>query len=124
MSKHLRNYLNFAALFLSLFLLSERAWADYCIPDYLTGTEFDDYIEGVELGDISNFTGPGDDWNDYTDLSTTLVPGLTYTITLHNTPTYPEYYMVWIDWDQDEVVEEDEEIIPLTSNPCRRFDGL
>jgi hypothetical protein len=109
---HLRNFFRNTSLILSFFLIANTAWADYCTPDYITGTGSGDYIDGVELGDISNFTGAGDDWNDYTDLSTTLVPGLTYDLTVYNTPSWSESYAVWIDWDQDEIFTEDERLNP------------
>lgn len=93
-------------------MLGNAAFADYCVPDYVFGTSDDDYIDGVELGDISNFSGPGDDWNDFTDFSTTLIPGLTYDLTVYNTPSWTEEYMAWIDYNQDEVFSDDERLTP------------
>ena len=92
MIKTLPLFLRKTSLFLASLLIAGSAWADYCTPDYITGTGDGDYIDGVELEDISNFSGPGDDWNDYTDLSTVLNPGITYDLTVFNTPSWDEFY--------------------------------
>ena len=112
MFQTLRNLLRSTTLLLGLFFITNNAWADYCTPDYTAGTGDGDYIDGVELGDISNFTGAGDDWNDYTDLSTLLNPGLSYDLYLYNTPSYTETYAAWIDWNQDEEFTDDERLNP------------
>ncbi|MFN3940126.1 MAG: hypothetical protein ACK4IY_06035, partial [Chitinophagales bacterium] len=44
--------------------------AQYCIPDYTYGPIYGDYCDGVVLGDISNFSGAGSEYNDYTYMST------------------------------------------------------
>ena len=102
-------YKIFLTLSLAL-LVGLNAQAQYCIPDYSSGTAAGDYCDGFELGDISNFTGAGLDYNDYTDLSTLLIPGLEYTLTIHNCPSYTEYYAVWIDWDQNEIFSASEKL--------------
>ncbi|MGB4931225.1 MAG: hypothetical protein WBP43_14710, partial [Chitinophagales bacterium] len=86
MLKSLFNRIKGITLLGVVLLISSIGNAQYCTPDYITGTGDDDYIDGVELGDISNFTGAGDDWNDYTDLSTTLTPGLSYDLVVYSTP--------------------------------------
>lgn len=107
----LRNLLK-CSVFLFIILLNNQVKAQYCIPDFGMGPYVNDYIDGVELGDISNFTGMGDEYNDYTDLSTLLEPGAEYTMTLWNTPSYTEFYAAWIDWDQNEVFSIDEKLNP------------
>lgn len=81
----------------------ELTGVSYCIPTYVNGTAFDDYLDGVELGTISNVgsggTG-GPDYNDYTNLSTTLVEGNTYTMTVTN-GGYDGVIAAWIDFNQD-----------------------
>ncbi|MEZ5013491.1 MAG: GEVED domain-containing protein [Chitinophagales bacterium] len=106
----LPNLRKMAALGTFLLACAGLSKAQYCIPDYITGTVEGDYIDGLELGDISNFTGPGDDYNDYTDLSTLLTPGLTYDLYLYNTPDWTETYAAWIDWNQDEEYTDDERL--------------
>ncbi len=92
-----------------LFIISSLR-ADYCIPNFVFGPVEGDYIDGVELGAISNFTGAGSDWNDYTDLIAAVNPGLVYNLLLHNTPSYSETYAAWIDWNQDEIFNADERL--------------
>lgn len=111
MNLALRNLLKVSVLSL-LMLAFGSMEAQYCIPDYSIGTGDGDYIDGVELGDISNFSGPGDDFNDFTDLSTLLVPGTSYDLTVYNTPSWTETYAAWIDWNQDETYSADEKLAP------------
>lgn len=97
------------------------ASAQYCVPDYTSGTIDDDYIDGVELNTISNLdNGPGDGsgYTDYTALSTDLTIGYTYDIYLENTLYYTEYYRIYIDYDHDEVFSSTEEITPLFTMPA------
>jgi len=108
----LKNVFRVTLISAGLLLNVNKAWAAYCTPDFGYGPFASDYIDGVELGDISNFTGMGDEYNDYTDLSTLLAPGLTYNLTLYNTPSYTEYYAAWIDWNQDETFSDDERLNP------------
>lgn len=110
MISRLHNLLKISVFSFIVLFTASTAWADYCVPDYETGTGDGDYIDGVELGAISNFTGAGTDWNDYTDLSTLLEPGLTYELTVYNTPEWEEYYQAWIDWNQDEIFTDDEKL--------------
>ncbi|MFZ1634003.1 MAG: GEVED domain-containing protein [Chitinophagales bacterium] len=110
MLKSLFNRIKGITLLGVVLLISSIGNAQYCTPDYITGTGDDDYIDGVELGDISNFTGAGDDWNDYTDLSTTLTPGLSYDLVVYSTPFWDETYAAWIDWNQDETFSDDERL--------------
>jgi len=109
MMKNLHKILTACAL-TSLFLTANTLSAQYCIPGYSSGTAAGDYCDGFELGDISNFSGPGDDYNDFTDMSTMLIPGLEYTLTIQNCPSYTEYYAVWIDWDQNEIFSTSEKL--------------
>lgn len=95
--------------FLSALLLSFLSlgglYAQYCIPTYQTGTLDGDYLDGVQLGTISNLgsgSAGGPDYNDYTSVySTSLMIGGTYTMTLYNTPDFDEYAAAWIDYNQN-----------------------
>ncbi len=92
-----------------------EATAQYCDPVYTTGTGAGDYIDGVVLEDINNVgSGPSTSgivgYSDFTDLSTLLTPGLTYTIELINNPTWSQTYTAWIDYNGNEVFEDDEVI--------------
>ena len=73
----------------------------YCASQ---GNDFsDEFISRVQLNTIDNDTG-GQSYSDFTNISTTLVVGENYTITV--TPewtgsTYSEGYRVWIDYNRD-----------------------
>ena len=99
--------------FLTAMLLSSATlFGQYCIPVYTTGTSFGDQIEGVELEDISNTESGGEisgtGYSDYTDLSTELTNGVTYTMTVTNASPYSITITSWIDYNQNEVFETDE----------------
>ncbi|MFI5172891.1 MAG: GEVED domain-containing protein [Chitinophagales bacterium] len=87
--------------------------AQYCIPDYTVGTTDDDYIDGFELGTISNLAtggGDGSGYTDFTALSTYLNISDTYSIHVVNTPSFSESYRCWIDYNQDLEFTDDEEL--------------
>lgn len=73
----------------------------YCAN--LGGDVSDEYIGRVQLNTIDNVSG-AQSYSDFTNISTTLISGVQYTITV--TPqwtgtTYSEGYSVWIDYDKD-----------------------
>ncbi len=99
-------------LLLSICVLSANA--QYCEAPYTAGTTDNDYIDGFALNTINNLaSGPGDGsgYSDFTDLSTVLYLGETYTMQIVNTPSFAEGYRAWIDYNQDEVFSTDEEIM-------------
>lgn len=110
MAKFLQRLLTVSLIILMTVVFSEKSYAQYCTPDYISGTTDNDYIDRVVLGDIDNTSGAGDDLNDFTYLSTTLNTGLEYTLELYNTPSWGEYYNAWIDYNQDEVFSTDERL--------------
>lgn len=64
----------------------------------------DEFIGRVQLGSIDNNSGSDGGYANYTNLSTTLNTGSSYTITVTPTWTgtvYNEGYAVWIDYNQD-----------------------
>jgi PKD repeat protein len=76
----------------------------YCIPSYILGTVEGDFISHVVLGDIDNATGASLSpyYNYYSDLTTDLVTGETYTLSL----TVGDYessngIAAWIDFNQN-----------------------
>jgi hypothetical protein len=73
----------------------------------------DDWITNVTFNTINNETvnEPGPcSYGNYTSLSTEVAPGETYmlSVTFCSEGTWTEYVSVWIDWDQDCVLEESE----------------
>lgn len=63
----------------------------------------DEYIDGVEFGTIVNLgTGYNSGYENFTDMSTVVIPGLTYTLTWYTGNMYAsDDYGAWIDWNQD-----------------------
>lgn len=67
------------------------------------GTE-DEWIERVVLGSINNTSGDDGGYGDYTGMSTTLIIGQTYPITLepeYTFFTYSEYFTAYMDLNHD-----------------------
>ena len=63
-----------------------------------------EYLESVSINDLENISGDDGGYGDYTELSTSLETGGTYTVTLQPVWTdgvYAENYWVLIDLDQD-----------------------
>jgi subtilisin-like proprotein convertase family protein len=80
---------------------------DYCVPTYSFGSGAGDYISNVQLGNISNPTGPSPSpyyvyYNPSTaTTTTTLMQSLTYTITITpGTYTFNDV-AAWIDFNHD-----------------------
>jgi len=85
----------------------------YCTPTYTTGTGSGDYITLVQLGAINNATGASASpfYTYYSSMSTDLVPGNTYTITLSpGTYSSGNNISVWIDYNQNGAFDTDEKL--------------
>lgn len=69
-----------------------------------------EWIEGVEFGSISNFSGIDDGYADFTNFSTDVIPGNVYpiTCTIGLTGNWTEFFRVWIDFNQNGLFEETE----------------
>ncbi|MBU1719756.1 MAG: T9SS type A sorting domain-containing protein [Bacteroidetes bacterium] len=86
---------------------------DYCTASFTYGTDAGDYIDGVQVGTISNTssgTTGGPAYNDYTGMSTNLQAGASYSITLTNGDYDGETMVAWIDYDQDHTFEGGEKL--------------
>ncbi len=85
-----------------------------CPPSYCDSDGQDanyEHIANVTLNTINNTTGSNGGYGDFTNLSTDLEQGQSYNISL--TPDFPgtiydEYWMVWIDYNQDYVFDANE----------------
>ncbi len=89
---------------------------EYCIPEHVNCCN--EYLENVSLNTLNNssYTPLHSDnhtgYSDYTNLSTTLYRGNIYSITV--TPSYSwssSKAGVWIDWNNDQVFSNDENIL-------------
>jgi hypothetical protein len=68
-----------------------------------TNTQYE-WINNVTLGSINNTTAANGGYGDFTNLSTTLTPGTSYSISLKPGfagTTYSEYFKVYIDYNND-----------------------
>jgi hypothetical protein len=79
------------------------------VCDATTDDASAEWIDQVQLGQINNVSGSNGGYGDFTSISTTLVLGETYSITV--TPgfgalPYTEYTKVWIDWNANAVFED------------------
>lgn len=86
----------------------------YC---YATGGACDEFIVRVQLNEIDNITSC-DGYANYTSLSTNMIAGNSYDITVTNGgldwPT--DRCGLWVDWNQNEVFDAEEEI-PMNGTP-------
>ncbi len=74
----------------------------------------EEWIGEVNLNSINNISGSNDGYGDYTNLSTTLDPGATYTISIAPEfagDPYDEYIHAWIDFNQNGIFETNEAVI-------------
>ncbi len=78
----------------------------YCTA---TSTACDDYIGNIKLGTINNTSGCTN-YGNYSAISTDLVKGLTYPMTVTNggNPYGSDYLYVWIDYDHNNVFDASE----------------
>ncbi|MCB0479019.1 MAG: T9SS type A sorting domain-containing protein [Crocinitomicaceae bacterium] len=92
---------------LSVFSIGAFSYGQYCMPAYNSQCTSGDYINDVVMGGISN-TGTGcsnpsaNNYTDYTSTdSTYLGQTLTYTISVAPGPSWGQYFIVGIDFDQN-----------------------
>jgi len=94
-------------LSLSLVMGALIGMAQPCLPTYNNACTSGDFIDGVVFNTISN-VGTGcaaPSANNYTDysasFSTILSQGLSYNITTSSGPSWGQYFVAWIDFDQN-----------------------
>ncbi len=86
----------------------------------------DEWIQRVQLGSINNNSGNNGGYADFTNISTTLVKGVSNTITI--TPgwsgtRYREAYRVWIDYNQNGVFDSNELVYNRTRTNATSVSG-
>jgi PKD repeat protein len=80
-------------------------FTDYC--DASTSTE-DEFIANVSFGEIDNSSGWQGGVADYTDIATTLEPGVAEAMTIENGNAWAsDIVTVWIDWNMDKELGND-----------------
>ncbi len=92
----------------------EIPFTDYC--EASTGTE-DEYIANVAFGEIDNSSGWQGGVANYTDMATTLEPGVAVEMTVENGTAWAnDQVTAWIDWNMDkELGNNANEIFELTN---------
>ncbi|RMG83101.1 MAG: PKD domain-containing protein, partial [Bacteroidetes bacterium] len=86
------------------FLFSLLGFAQYCVP--ISNCSDNDYIDDFYFNTISNTNTAGSNCNTdsyiyYTNLSTTVTAGQSYSISMQSGPDWDEGFGVWIDFNQD-----------------------
>ena len=85
----------------------------YCIPTSEFGPSDGDFINAVNLGDINNQnsgSATGSTYNDYTAMSTTLIRGMDYSITVETGEYAEDNFAAWIDMNGDETFSPNEKL--------------
>lgn len=89
-------------------------FGSYCEPTSATGTAWGDYVDGVQLADISNMNTGNLTGASYTDfsgaLSTPLSRNAQRVITITGGQNAGTRYAAWIDFDRDLVFEANEKL--------------
>jgi hypothetical protein len=93
-----------------------------CVPAYSTGSSEGDFISLVQLEGINNASGasPLPSYTDYSNLTSNLIKGTTYTITLAGgTQGAGNSVAVWIDFNQDNLFDPSEKLgnVALPATP-------
>ncbi len=84
----------------------------YCIPP--VGNSSEEWIQRIKLNTIENNSGPDNGYGNHTGNATTLKKGTTYTMEIEGGTTLDSLfhaYAAWIDYDQDGVFAEEDELI-------------
>lgn len=81
-------------------------WGQYCLPTYNSQCTSGDYINSVTFNTISNLgtgcTSPSaNNYQDYTAISTSVQQNTSYTISVQPGPTWGQYFVAYIDFNND-----------------------
>ena len=90
-----------------------------CVPTSSNGTGLGDFIDGVQLGSISNLNSGGTSgatYNNYTaQFITQLQRGGSDTLTITSGTFAPDHFAAWIDMDRDGLFEASEKLGEFTN---------
>ncbi len=87
------------------------------VPEYCAAgaNTADEYIQNVQFNTIDNTTTIGATYNDYTDISTTVVIGESYELTITNPKSFQDDQVgCWIDWNYDGDFDDPNETVAMT----------
>ncbi|HIJ52844.1 MAG TPA: hypothetical protein HPP66_06775 [Planctomycetes bacterium] len=95
---------------------------DYCdaLGSYLAEYQ---YIKGVQVGSINNIPTDNHHYADYTSLVATMVPEISYPVTITRGNPWDDVYDkcgLWVDWNQDEDFYDvgEQIVMSLGVDPC------
>ena len=119
MKKQFTRLIGACCVSIFLFLITAMsANAQYCAS---ASTNNGEWLSNVTFAGINN-SSTETFYSDYTDISGTVMPGVTYEFsgTIGISGSYPEFITVFIDWDQSETFEASEryEIGTCNTNGC------
>jgi len=83
-----------------------------------------EWIDLVELNEMSNTTGNNGGYADFTNLTATVTRGASTTIYIScgfSGSSYTEYWHVWIDWNQNGTFESGERMVNGSSSSAERL---
>ncbi|MEE4196164.1 MAG: GEVED domain-containing protein [Bacteroidales bacterium] len=83
-----------------------------------------EWIDLVELNEMSNATGKNSGYADFTNLTATVNRGQQQTIYFScgfRSSSYTEYWHVWIDWDHSGTFDSDEEMVSGSSSSADKL---
>jgi hypothetical protein len=102
----MKKYIQTILLFLFVLFTNETI-AQYCTPS----TNSNQYmgIRNVQINTINNYTGGNNRYTN-TNISTDLIPGNTYSITIQGY-SYRQYASVWIDYNCNNVFDTNERVV-------------
>jgi len=93
-----------------LFMSAYESSAQYCSASGYC----DEYISYVTIGSINNSTSCGNSYEDYTYMSTLVVPGMSYAIQIGNgVPYSADQCGIWVDWNQNQNFYDDAPVTVL-----------
>jgi hypothetical protein len=99
----------------SIFATTEGCGDPYC---YSYGLSWDHWIESVGFADLSQPSGNGYGYTDFTSATANVQQTETYSISLDpDTDVAPTtvYWQVWVDWNADNDFEDDDELVITNS---------
>ncbi|WP_442264812.1 GEVED domain-containing protein [Tenacibaculum sp. ZS6-P6] len=86
-----------------------------------------EWIDKVEIGEISNYSNSNDGYADFTALETNLIRGVETPIVVSAgflSFTYTEFWSVWIDFNQDGSFSDEEKVVYGSSNSREDLYGM
>jgi hypothetical protein len=109
----MKKFILLLTFILGMLVFNTNMYAQYCTTGlYTDGCSYDDNIDDFTFNTISQ-TATGcstDAYGDYTGLSTTVSPGVAYTLSA--TTLYSgEYLRIWIDFNDDQTFDDATELI-------------